>query len=629
MNSQKYFAKDNQQLDLGKEIGKGGVSNTYLLASDQSKAVKIFKTEFLKQETNLAKRIEKLIQLSQLADVEVPFGGVKKVIGAWPQDIVKDDSGSVTGYITSLQDSGIDLSYIVMARNSNTAFYKYRNSPNYAKWKKYFLYNSESLKNRFTLSYCLSLFFDKMYNLKSKDNKTVDLEICNFDIKPQNILVSIESINGKDFIVPYIIDLDNLTLKNSTGKLAPSTIQFSPEYRAPEGPIDKYYDYWSIAVIFYQLIFNQHPFDAVIGGEKFTEGTEREYFIQNKCFPWGRNRAFLSKQTQDDFRHGNFLKVSTEIQQLFIRAFDSDLPSQRPSMAEWGKAFLAFLQNAEIDFKNLFAFEEAELPSEINAPEIIIDFSDSGSNSLPSEENNLPSQNREVKHPVVLLVETSGFLAEEHNGMAAIDELNKTLQSIKNQILEDPILSTRLDLAVVGFDEVARLEMDFTVLNPETNMPVLKPRGRADLAAGMNLAMQLLEDRKSYYLSNDDSFYRPYLILITEGKHCNTPDEIYSLDSVIQQMVDSKEFVFLPFGVRNADMHLLAKLAAHSTDERMTNRGLAYHLNDIRSFTDIFVYPDSDDLDDFITWNHPTTWNSGARMASQDELTVPMSAPHF
>jgi serine/threonine protein kinase len=352
-----YKTSSGNTLKLGKELGKGGAATVYFHASDLSKAVKIFKPQVLQKEINLSKRIEKLNEISKIADIEIPFGNTIKTIGAWPKDIVKDVYGNVVGYIMDTVNGGIDLSFIVMARDPKTAFYKYRNHQNYSSWQKYFLYHNQGLKNRFILAYYLSLYFDKMYQLKAKNGAKIELDICNFDIKPQNILASIEKINGQNHIVPYILDLDNLTLKNSTHKLSPSSTQITPEYRAPEGPIDKYYDYWSLAVLFYQLIFNQHPFDAVTGGSRFSDGTERDFFIKNKCFPWGRNRKFLSVGTQNDFRHGNFLKVSSEIQQLFIRAFDSDLPSQRPSMTEWSAVFLKFLQNSTIQFDKLFRYQ--------------------------------------------------------------------------------------------------------------------------------------------------------------------------------------------------------------------------------------------------------------------------------
>jgi serine/threonine protein kinase len=351
-----YKTSSGQSLKLGKELGKGGAANVYLHGTDKSKAIKIFKPHILQKEINLAKRIEKLNQISQIADIEIPFVGAKKTIGAWPKDIVKDASGNVVGYIMDTVNGGIDLSYVVMARDPKTAFYKYRSHPNYSDWLKYFLYQERGLKNRFVLAYYLSLYFDKMYELKAKNGAKIELGICNFDIKPQNILASIENIGGKNHIVPYILDLDNLTLNNTTGKMAPISVQLTPEYRAPEGPVDKFYDYWSLAILFYQLIFNQHPFDAVLGGTRFSDGTERDFFIKNKCFPWGRNRKFLSVGTQNDFRHGNFMKVSPDIQQLFIRAFDSDIPNQRPSMAEWSRALLASLQNSSIQFDKLFRY---------------------------------------------------------------------------------------------------------------------------------------------------------------------------------------------------------------------------------------------------------------------------------
>lgn len=351
-----YKTSSGQAIVLGKELGKGGAATVYFLASDKTKAVKIFKPQVLQKEVNLANRIEKLNQLSKIADIEIAFGNSKKTIGAWPKEIVKDTRGHTVGYIMDTVNGGIDLSSIVMARDPNTAFYKYRNHPHFSNWQKYFLYYNKGLKNRFILAFYLSQFFDKMYQIKAKNGANIDLEICNFDIKPQNILVSIEKIEGQFHIVPYILDLDNLTLINKSQKLSPTSFQFTPEYRAPEGPIDKFYDYWSLAVLFYQLIFNVHPFDGIRGGTRFSDGTERDFFIKNKCFPWGKNRKFLSVGTQNDFRHGNFLKVPREIQQLFIRAFDADSPSQRPSMSEWRNAFFAFLQNPAVKFDRLFLY---------------------------------------------------------------------------------------------------------------------------------------------------------------------------------------------------------------------------------------------------------------------------------
>ena len=95
---------------------------------------------------------------------------------------------------------------------------------------------------------------------------------------------------------------------------------------------------------------------GIQGGTRFTDGTEMDFFVRNKCFPWGRNRKFLSKITQDNICHGNFTKITPELQQLFIQAFDSDLPNYRPNMEEWSKAFKKIILNGTVDFSRIFLF---------------------------------------------------------------------------------------------------------------------------------------------------------------------------------------------------------------------------------------------------------------------------------
>jgi serine/threonine protein kinase len=349
-----YFNSNGISIKLGDSLGKGSAGEVFFHASDRSKAIKLFHPEYLQKEITLVSRIEKFYKLEQIADFNINYGSTSRSLGTWPNDIVKDRNGYVVGYMMNTVKNGIDLSQIIFAYDHQKAFYKYKkDSVKYQLWMNTFFYNSENIRNRFILSYSLANSFDKMYNIKSKQGAPIQLEICNFDIKPLNILVSIE--NNTSNIVPFILDLDNLTLKNGTGKLGPTHPQYTPDYMAPEGPLDKYYDYYSIAVIFYQLIFSTHPF-SVTGGTRFTDGISTEFYVKNKCFAWGRNRKFLHQQTLNDFRHNNFKQIPLGLQKLFIRAFDSDFPSNRPTMVEWKKEFEAFLLDKNIKFNTIFSF---------------------------------------------------------------------------------------------------------------------------------------------------------------------------------------------------------------------------------------------------------------------------------
>ena len=79
-------------------------------------------------------------------------------------------------------------------------------------------------------------------------------------------------------------------------------------------------------------------------------------------------------------------------------------------------------------------------------------------------------------------------------------------------------------------------------------------------------------------------------MLFTDGAPTNSQEEIEALDNQIQQMSDAKKFVFIPFGVGNADMQMLAKLASQTADERLKNKAVAYKMKDITKFSEVFAF---------------------------------------
>jgi uncharacterized protein YegL len=194
-------------------------------------------------------------------------------------------------------------------------------------------------------------------------------------------------------------------------------------------------------------------------------------------------------------------------------------------------------------------------------------------------------RNKDQKCPVVLLLDTSGSMQGQ-----PIDELNKAIAKLKDDILEDPLLTNRLEVGIVAFDDDARVERAIDLVTPETALPTLSVGGTTNLVAGMEKAIEMVEERKTFYKSNGEQYYRPFIVLFTDGAPTNTPDQIEALDQKIQSMSDSKKFVFLPFGVEGADMQLLAKLAAQTTDERLQNKAKAFKMTDVTKFSEVFAF---------------------------------------
>lgn len=194
-------------------------------------------------------------------------------------------------------------------------------------------------------------------------------------------------------------------------------------------------------------------------------------------------------------------------------------------------------------------------------------------------------RNKDQKCPVVLVLDTSGSMSGQ-----PIDELNKALVSLKDEILNDPVLSQRLEVGIVCFDDDARVEKPIDLLSPDSSMPTLEIGGLTNVVSGMNKAMEIVEERKAFYKSNQEPYYRPYIVLFTDGAPTNTPEEIEELDQRIQNLSDNKKFVFIPFGVAGADMELLAKLAAQTSDQRLANKAVAYQMTSVEKFGDIFSF---------------------------------------
>ena len=195
------------------------------------------------------------------------------------------------------------------------------------------------------------------------------------------------------------------------------------------------------------------------------------------------------------------------------------------------------------------------------------------------------ARNKDQKCPVVLLLDTSGSMAGQ-----PIDELNKALVKLKEDILNEPTLSSRLEIGIVAFDDDARVERAIDLVTPETDLPILNVGGTTNLVAGMNKAIEIVSDRKSFYKSNGEQYYRPFIVLFTDGDPTNTPEEIEQLDQTIQQMSDEKRFVFLPFGVGGADMQLLSKLAAQTEDQRLKGKAVAYQMTNETKFSGVFEF---------------------------------------
>ncbi len=111
----------------------------------------------------------------------------------------------------------------------------------------------------------------------------------------------------------------------------------------------------------------------------------------------------------------------------------------------------------------------------------------------------------------VLLLDTSGSM----NG-DPISRLNRAIVELKEKLTNDEIALRRVDVAIIEFNDRARVVQDFTPL-AEMQPVTLVAQGCTAMGEGINLAIDKVKERNRFYDSMGTPCYRPWILMITDG----------------------------------------------------------------------------------------------------------------
>jgi len=119
----------------------------------------------------------------------------------------------------------------------------------------------------------------------------------------------------------------------------------------------------------------------------------------------------------------------------------------------------------------------------------------------------------------LLLIGTSGSMTGQ-----PIESINKALHRFIAKIQMDDKAKTQIDIAVVEFNNDARVVHGFTPVEQTMEPITLRAAGMHAMGAGIDMAIDLVKERSKLYNTMGTPMHRPWIFLITDGASTDNID---------------------------------------------------------------------------------------------------------
>lgn len=163
------------------------------------------------------------------------------------------------------------------------------------------------------------------------------------------------------------------------------------------------------------------------------------------------------------------------------------------------------------------------------------------------------AENYEQKCLCVLVLDVSGSMIGK-----PIQELNKGLQDFYQEIDKDNTTRQRLEVSLITFSHIVNTVQEPALVENFT-MPTLSASGSTAMVTAVNHAIDKVAARKQWYKDTNQAYYRPWIILMTDGEP-DSDQDVAGLAQRIKLDVAAKKYAFLPIGVEGAKMSILKQI---------------------------------------------------------------------
>ena len=185
-------------------------------------------------------------------------------------------------------------------------------------------------------------------------------------------------------------------------------------------------------------------------------------------------------------------------------------------------------------------------------------------------------QNPERRCPALLLIDTSASMQGD-----AIDEVNAGLRQFEQDLKADPLASLRVDVAVLAFGGgvqamdvrggtshgVAPDAATAFVTADAFAAPTLLASGDTPMGSAVRTGLHLLRQRKDLYKQAGIGYYRPWLILVSDGQPTDADWEMAAADAAWEESQNG--VIVFPIAVDQADTATLGRFSGSRAPLRL------------------------------------------------------------
>lgn len=145
-------------------------------------------------------------------------------------------------------------------------------------------------------------------------------------------------------------------------------------------------------------------------------------------------------------------------------------------------------------------------------------------------------------------------------GTTRLDELQAGIELFYKAIRDDEMAIDAAEIAIVGFSTKAQKLLDFNHIEKQS-VPKLTAKDLTAMGEGVNLALDILEERKQLYKDNGVKYYQPWLVIMTDGDNNGSKLEFQKAENRIKELVTAKKLAVFALAIgKDANMDTLSKL---------------------------------------------------------------------